>query len=48
MVLCAALLLVPHTSGAPQVGASLGTPVAATKFLQHQPGRVFTTYWWRD
>ena len=26
----------------------MGTPVAATKFLKHQSGRVFTTYWWGD
>jgi hypothetical protein len=26
----------------------MGTPVAATSFLKHQTGRVFTTYWWGD
>ncbi len=46
---CAALLAGPHTpAGAPQRGGSMGTPVAATSFLKHQTGRVFTTYWWGD
>ena len=26
----------------------MGAPLAATKFLKHQTGRVFTTYWWGD
>ena len=48
-LVCAALLTSSHTpAGAPQVGGSSGTPVAATKFLKHQVGRVFTTYWWGD
>jgi hypothetical protein len=48
-VLVAALLLGPHVSpGATATGGPLGPPVAATNFLEHQPGRVFTTYWWGD
>jgi hypothetical protein len=48
-VACAALLLGPHTpAGSPQLGGPMGTPVAATAFLEHQTGRVFTTYWWGD
>ena len=48
-VLVAALLAGPHVSpGDTQMGGSLGAPVAATNFLQHQSGRVFTTYWWSD
>lgn len=27
---------------------SMGTPVAATRYLLEQRGRVFTTYWWDD
>ncbi len=46
---CAALLAGPHTpAGAPQRGGSMGNPVAATSFLKHQTGRLFTTYWWGD
>ena len=46
---CAALLAGPHTpAGAPQRGGTLGAPLGATKFLKHQTGRVFTTYWWGD
>jgi hypothetical protein len=46
---CAALLAGPHTpAGAPQRGGSMGNPVAATSFLKHTTGRVFTTYWWGD
>jgi hypothetical protein len=46
---CIALLAGPHTAaGAPQRGGLMGTPVAATSFLKHQTGRVFTTYWWGD
>jgi hypothetical protein len=49
VLVCAALLVGPHTpAGAPQRGGSMGTPVAATSFLKHQTGRVFTTYWWGD
>ena len=49
-VVCLVFLAGPHTAaGTPQKGAgTLGTPVAATAFLQHQTGRVFTTYWWSD
>lgn len=49
-VLAGALLVGPHVpAGAPQVGnGSLATPIAATKFLAHQRGRVFSTYWWDD
>ncbi len=36
------------TAGAPARGGSLGNPVAAAHFLEHQKGRVFTTYWWSD
>jgi hypothetical protein len=47
--LAAALLVGPHVAaGAPAVGAPLGAPVKAAQFLQHQRGRVFTTYWWSD
>jgi hypothetical protein len=46
---CAALLAGPHTpAGAVDRSGSMGTPVAATNFLKHQSGRVFTTYWWGD
>ncbi len=49
VVLAAALLVGPHVpAGAPARGGSLGNPVAATNFLEHQKGRVFTTYWWSD
>ena len=49
VLVCAAFLVGPHTSaGAPERGGSMGTPVAATSFLKHQTGRVFTTYWWGD
>jgi hypothetical protein len=48
-VLVAALLLGPHVSaGATAKGGQFGAPVAATNFLEHQTGRVFTTYWWGD
>ena len=48
-VLVARCLAGPHVSpGATAKGGSLGAPVAATNFLQHQSGRVFTTYWWGD
>jgi hypothetical protein len=47
--LAAALLVGPHVAaGAPAIEAPLGTPVKAVKFLEHQRGRVFTTYWWSD
>ena len=26
----------------------MGTLIAATSFLKHQRGRVFTTYWWDE
>ena len=47
---CVVLLAGSHiAAGAPQRGdGTLGTPVAATEFLKHQAGRVFTTYWWSD
>jgi hypothetical protein len=47
---CVALLAGPHTpAGALARGStSRDTPVAATAFLKHQAGRVFTTYWWSD
>lgn len=47
---CAVLLVGPHSAaGVPAKGdTSSGTPVAATAFLKHQTGRVFTTYWWSD
>ncbi len=48
--LAASLLVGPHVpAGAPQTGdGSLATPVAAVRFLRHQSGRVFSTYWWDD
>jgi len=47
---CAVLLVGPHTAaGEPAKGnGAMGTPLAATAFLKHQTGRVFTTYWWSD
>ena len=50
VVVAAALVVGPHVpAGAPQLaGGSMSTPVAATDFLEHQTGRVFTTYWWSD
>ena len=49
VVLAVALLAGPHVpAGAPARGGALGNPVAATNFLEHQTGRVFTTYWWSD
>ena len=50
LVVCLVFLAGPHTAaGAPQRGGgTMGTPVAATEFLEHQTGRVFTTYWWSD
>lgn len=47
---CAVLLVGPHVSaGDVQRGnSSMDDPVAATNFLEHQSGRVFTTYWWSD
>jgi hypothetical protein len=48
-VLVAAILAGSYVSpGATAEGGSLGAPVAATNFLEHQTGRVFTTYWWGD
>jgi hypothetical protein len=48
-VLVVSLLVGPYVSpGATAKGGPLGAPVAATNFLQHQSGRVFTTYWWGD
>ena len=48
-VLVAALVLGPHVSpGDTEIGGALGAPVAGTNFLEHQSGRVFTTYWWSD
>ena len=48
-VLVVALVAGPHVSaGATAEGGPLGAPVAATNFLEHQTGRVFTTYWWGD
>jgi hypothetical protein len=48
--LVAVLLAGTHVpAGTPQVGdGSVDTPVAATSFLEHQTGRVFSTYWWDD
>jgi hypothetical protein len=49
VVLVVALVAGPHVSaGATAEGGPLGAPVAATNFLEHQTGRVFTTYWWGD
>jgi hypothetical protein len=49
-VVCLIFLAGPHTAAnTPTKGdGTLGTPVAATAFLKHQTGRVFTTYWWSD
>jgi hypothetical protein len=48
-VLVVALVAGPHVSaGATAEGGPLGAPVPATNFLEHQTGRVFTTYWWGD
>jgi hypothetical protein len=48
-VLVVAILAGSYVSpGATAEGGSLGAPVAATNFLEHQSGRVFTTYWWGD
>lgn len=49
LILAGALLTGPHVpAGAPQVTGAVGNPVAATDYLLHQEGRVFTTYWWGD
>ncbi len=49
VLVCLLFLAGPHTAaGAPQRGGTDGTPVAATAFLEHQTGRVFTMYWWSD
>ena len=37
-----------YLAGATAGAGPLGAPVAATNFLEHQTGRVFTTYWWGD
>ena len=49
-IACAVFLAGPHVpAGAPERnGSATGTPVAATAYLKHQPGRVFTMYWWDD
>jgi hypothetical protein len=48
-LLAVVLLAGPHVpAGVPAEGGSLGAPVAATNFVNHQNGRVFTTYWWSD
>ena len=49
-IACLVLLVGPHTAaGTPEKGGgTMSTPVAATNFLRHQTGRVFTTYWWSD
>ena len=38
----------PARPGRGHRGAVARAPVAATNFLEHQSGRVFTTYWWGD
>jgi hypothetical protein len=50
VVVCLVFLAGPHTAaGLPERGGgTMGTPVAATEFLKHQTGRVFSTYWWSD
>jgi hypothetical protein len=50
VLVCLVFLAGPHiAAGSPERGGgTMGTPVAATEFLKHQTGRVFTTYWWSD
>lgn len=48
-VLFVALLAGHHpAAGTPQTSGSLAAPTAATSWLQHRPGRVFSTYVWND
>ena len=44
-----ALLNTPHPpAGRPTRGGSVGLPVRAAAFVEHQHGRVFSTYTWND
>jgi hypothetical protein len=49
LLFAAALMASPHLpAGAVQASGPLRSPVAATDYLVHRSGRVFSTWWWSD